>query len=250
MMVSAVISANTLSAAVDAAVRDLVSARHWDEASLINLPLIFPSGSFVTVKLTPSAGGARVSDGGFAFREIESIGAQRSFPRIASDIATREGLLTNRREIYVEVPVDQIQRAICEVAVSSWQVADKIYSRAADAEEADIEEYLRDRLVAVFGQRMRPEPKMIGASTSEWEFSAVLDLDGRPAVFQAVANHPNAVFRTSTAFHDLAALDSAPACVSVVRSKAALGARFGILAQAGRVIEEGDPSDVFARAAA
>jgi hypothetical protein len=41
-----------------------------------------------------------------------------------------------------------------------------------------------------------------------------------------------------------------PNLVSVVRSKAALGSRFNILAQAGKVIEEEQSDDVYLQAAA
>jgi hypothetical protein len=69
-------------------------------------------------------------------------------------------------------------------------------------------------------------------------------------VFQAVTNYPVAVFRASTAFHDLAALDNPPSLISVIRSKAEMGKNYSILAQAGRVIEIGQNDDVFLRAAA
>ena len=69
-------------------------------------------------------------------------------------------------------------------------------------------------------------------------------------MFHAVSNHPNAVFKTSTAFHDLANLDNAPKLVAVVRDKAALGSRLALLAQAGRVIEGEQPDEVYLRAVA
>ena len=53
----------------------LVSCRNWGDASFISLPMVYPSGSFVTVRMTHISGGIRVSDSGFAYREAESFGA-------------------------------------------------------------------------------------------------------------------------------------------------------------------------------
>ena len=80
--------------------------------------------------------------------------------------------------------------------------------------------------------------------------SAIVCLSGKSAVFQAVSERAGSVYRTSAAFHDLALLEHPPTLVAVVQSKAALGTKLGLLAQAGRVIEQGQSDDVFRRAAA
>jgi hypothetical protein len=252
-MAVAALQVVSVAEAADAAAAALVSVRHWGGSSFINLPLIYPSGSFVTVKLEQVGREAiRVSDNGFAYRELESIGVQRSFAKTANSIAEAESLEVNKRAIFVDVPHAQLSRAICDVAIASWQVADRIFSRAAEEDEAEIEDYLRQRLASVFGADHvnAEQAKIVGASTSEWEVSAVVELPNRVAVFHAVSNHSNSVFRTSTAFHDLAALDNPPSLTAVVRSKAALGPKLNLLAQAGNVIEEDQPNNVYLRAAA
>jgi hypothetical protein len=70
------------------------------------------------------------------------------------------------------------------------------------------------------------------------------------AVFQAVGNHANSIYRASTAFHDLSELPNPPIRIAVVKDKAALGAKLNMLAQAGRVIEDEQPDDVYVRAVA
>ncbi|MBC6402284.1 MAG: hypothetical protein GDA39_02190 [Hyphomonadaceae bacterium] len=61
----------------------LVSVKSWGDASFLGLPMTYPGGSFVTVRLTHTNGGVRVSDSGFAFRELESFGVSRGFSRTA-----------------------------------------------------------------------------------------------------------------------------------------------------------------------
>jgi hypothetical protein len=252
MMLNFGVTRDTIGTIADAVARGLVSVRRVGDSSFINLPLIYPSGSAVTVRLDRVAKGVRVSDNGFAYRELESFGAQRSFGKTATGIAETEAIEIGRRTVFVDVPIDEIERAICDVAAVSWQIADRIVGRLADEESADIEEYLRERLVSVFAANLKkpPEHKIVGASSNEWDVSAVIQLPGGTAVFHAVSNHPNAVFKTSTAFHDLANLDNAPKLVAVVRDKAALGSRLALLAQAGRVIEGEQPDDVYLRAVA
>lgn len=113
------------------AAEDLVHVSHRGGFSYINLPIFLPSGSAATVRISRVAGGFRVDDGGFAYRELESIGAERSFARTARKFAAREGLETDRSIICVTVPADGLVRAIGDVAMASYAVADDVYRRAA-----------------------------------------------------------------------------------------------------------------------
>jgi hypothetical protein len=233
------------------AAASLVSVKDWGSSSFISLPLIYPGGGFVTVKLERvKSGTIRVSDNGFAFRELESIGAQRSFGKMAPGIIEPLSVEVDRRRVFVDVAFDQVERAICDVAIASWQIADRVVGRAAEQDEIEIQEYLKDRLVSIFGtEKVEPDYKLVGPSTTEWDVSAVVKLSDHMAVFHAVANQPYSVFRTSAAFHDLANLPKPPTLTSVVRSKQAMGAKFALLAQAGRVIEEEQDDKVYLSAA-
>ncbi len=236
--------------AVDMAVAELLRVRKWGDTTYINLPLIFPGGSFATVRVNPAPGGFYVDDGGFAYRELESVGAERSFGRTAAKIAEDKELEVSRRSIVAHASPEELACAICDVAMASWEVADKVYSRLSEG-EAEIEDYLRERLVSIFGAtKVDDAHKIVGSSTNEWEVSAIAHIDGGLAVFQAVGNHANSIYRTSAAFHDLAELPSPPRLVAVVKDKKALGPKLIILSQAGRVIQSDQPDDDYWRAAA
>ncbi len=228
-----------------------MTVRNWGASNYVTLPLAYPSGTLVTVKIDPVPNGLRVSDNGVAYREVESIGAQRSFARRAPIIAEEASLETNRRAIFADIPPEQLTAAIIDVAAASKLIADQIYSRVSESEEAEISGHLHERLIAIFGaSHFVADAKLKGSSTNEWEMSAVVHLPNREVVFQAVSGHANSVFRTSTAFHDLGALMKPPTLVAVVRNKQALGPKYSMLAQAGRVIEDSQPDDVFLKAAA
>src|SRR5215469_16511632 len=119
-MVNFAVKDGRVSRTVEEAVRDLLQVRHWGDSSFISLPLIYPSGAFVTVKVDQSKGGFLVSDNGFAYREVEALGAQRSFSKTAQTIAGYDQLSVGKRVIFVEGASEtELVRAVCDVAKAS-----------------------------------------------------------------------------------------------------------------------------------
>ncbi|GGK53787.1 hypothetical protein [Salinarimonas ramus] len=228
----------------------LVTVKNYGDASFISLPMVYPSGAFVTVRLGYAAGGIRVSDSGFAYREIESFGAMRSFANTARTIAEEHDVEAGRREVFVDVPVEHVERAIFDVSAASKAIADRIVANASQAAEIAIEEMLQERLERVFPAAVEFRGRLAGASATEWDLTAIARPNGRVAVFHAVPNYPVAVFKASTAFHDLAALPDPPSLIAVVRSRAEMGPANALLAQAGRVIEIDQADEAFSQAAA
>ncbi len=241
-----------VASAARAALDDLVAVRTWGGSSYVNLPLIFPDGSQVTVKIDPMGDGVRVSDNGFAYRLLENIGAERSFARAARTASAGEELSVTTRTIFVDVPEHAIARAICDVGVASWNVTDRVFGRIADQESDEIEGYLRSRLASIFADRFLPEAHQLrGLSTTDWEVSAVVKNGPTLVVFQAVANHPNSIHKATASFLDFANLENPPHLVAVVKDKSAFGPKLTLLGQTGgRVIEEEQPDETYIRAAA
>lgn len=237
--------------AAEVAARELVKVTHWGDSSFLNLPLIYPDGSSVTVKIDRVQGGLRVSDNAFAFRLVEGIGAHRSYARCAKAVAERADLCVEHRMIYADVSPDFLVPAICEVAAASWQVADRIFENAADAESEELEATLRDRLAVIFPGRLERETLVTGASSHKWEVSAVVRLDSGLAVFQAVGSHMSSVNKASTSFLDFGNLQQPPHLVAVVREKRTMAEKLTLISQAGgRVIEQEQPDAAYLRAAA
>ncbi len=241
----------TVAKAVKDAVADLMRVSAWGDFAYVNLPVFMPSGAPATVRVRATPDGFEIDDGGYAYRELESVGAERSFPKEAAKAAGEEELETDRRRIFVKIPRGELTRAICDVGLASRNVAANVYSRIADEDVSEIEDYLRDRLSEVFaGSRIESNERLKGASTKGWEMSAVVHHPSGLLVFQAVATQANSVNRASTAFHDLAELPNPPTRVAVVKDKGALGPNLNILSQAGRVIQSDQPNADYLQAAA
>jgi hypothetical protein len=250
MIASFMVNSPSFKDAVEAASKELVRAHQVGETFYINLPMIYPDGSFVTVKVDRVEGGVLVSDAGFAYREAEDVGANRSFRRTAKRYAEDMDVSVGDRLIYVRVPIDQIERAICDVGSVSWQTATTINNRSLDEDDVQLSEELTSRLKTVFGaDKVREDEKPIGYSTTEWPVSAVVTVDGHKTIFQAVGDHPNSIYRASTAFRDIAAAKKTVTLVSFVRSKAALGPKLSLLAPS-RVVEESQSDEQIRKAAA
>lgn len=233
------------------AVGELVSIQQSGETLFISLPMFFPSGAAATVAVYKSRGGFIVSDYGFAYRELEAIGAERSFSKAATSASENEAVEKDRRRVFTNADPDDLSRAISDVATASWRIVTKVYDdRRSDEDEAALEDELTAKLVSLFGvERVKTGEKPRGLSGTEWGVSAIVEQDNARTIFHAVSNHPGSVYRANSAFHDLSGTKSPPRLVAVVRSLEALGSRLGVLSQAGKVIEESVSGDVFRKVA-
>ena len=236
--------------AVELAVSGLVRSKRVNGVWYVNLPMLYPDGSYVTLRIDEAPGGFRVSDAGFAYREAERVEGTRSFRRIANAVAERGDISVGERSLFVVVPSDEIERAIADVSEASWRVADRICHRVWDSDDEELPESLRERLTTLFGSdRLEEGAKLKGSSTNEWPVSAIVRFADHTAVFQAVHDHANSIYKAATAFRDLSQLPNPPRLIAVVRSKEAIGNRLTLLAP-GRVLEEDQPDALFLRAAA
>ncbi|QTH23724.1 hypothetical protein HRJ34_09575 [Rhizorhabdus wittichii] len=239
-----------LATATERAARELVSCRHWGGSSYVTLPLVGPDGSSIIIRVTQDMLGFKIDDAGATHRDLQRLGLERSFTRTAASvIGENEVSINDSALVTFATGPDDLGQAIMEVGLTAWSIMDRIYDRLDDASEDEIAQDLRVRLANIFGSSLEDKQTIGGLSTTLWSVSAILHVDHKLAVFQAVTDHANSVYRASAAFHDLASLPDPPALVAVVKDKAQLGPKLSILSQAARVIEQSQPDDVYRRAA-
>ena len=236
---------------VETVARDLVRLQRVNGSSFINLPMLYPDGSSVTVRIDPVATGLRVSDNGFAYREAEDANAVRSFGQNKKGIADEFGVEIRQKTIYTDTSREGLYEAVCDVAAASWQIAARVYSRLVDDGEQELEEEVSDRLKKLFGAEQVQENKEVpGASSVGWPVSALVSFSDHKTIFQAVGDHPNSINRSATAFRDFSLLPKPPRLVAVVRDKKALGARASLLTQSmAKIVERGFEDDQWRAAA-
>ncbi len=103
----------------------------------------------------------------------------------------------------------------------------------------DDDEILFERLASVFGRdKVRHKVDFVGASNTAWSVSSVVRSGDKTTVFEPVSEHHASISAVFAKFADLAALESAPQRVAVVRKREALGTRLTLLASTAKVIEQ------------
>lgn len=233
------------------ALGELVTVRRVNGVPFVSLPICYPDGSFVTVRIDPAPGGYRVSDAGFAYHEAMDMGfSKAAFSRTANKIKESVDFEVDNRVVFEVSEPENLSAAISDVAEGSWRIASKFGERyEEESNEEGIIEALTNRLGTIFGEKnVELSPTILGASTTDWKMSAKVLIGKRLTIFQAVGSNPNSIFRASTAFRDLANRDDAPGLVAVVTDIGELGTRKPLLAPA-RIILANDNDDMYRRAA-
>jgi hypothetical protein len=233
-------------------VDDFVTMRSSGDAHFISMPIFYPDNTPVTIKIEPMTSSSLyfVSDGGFGFHEVESIGYENSFTKTAKKYAEEYDLEVEKGIIFSKVEEAYLYRTICDIAKISWQTVSKIYKNA-EKDEVIFEQELRARLFKIFGsEKVSQEHVIMGSSSVDWNVTGIVNVNGHLAVFLAVSEHSASINKASAAFHDIAALeDNPPILISVVKDKKALGKKLALLSHTSKVIDEGQSDDVFKRAA-
>lgn len=244
-------SGGSVHAAVESILGTLTAVRHWPDCSFVNLPLIYPGGDNVTVRIDRVKGGFRVSDNGFAFRQAEAFGSEDSFARLAKLVVDEVEIERGSQAIFADVEIEALYSAVCDVSAASWRVAERLCVEADEDDASEDDELLTLKLRAIFGSSsVEEKPRLIGASTNPWPMTAMVHYHGKLAAFQMVVGSAYSVYRTSSAFSDIADLEKPPGLVAVVSNIGSLGKKLGLLSRMGRVIEQSQPDADYVRAAA
>jgi len=225
---------------VENAIRELISVAHFQAGSIVNMPVLYPSGASVVLELTAQGDRVRVGDRGGGYQEAEYNNATRSYRSFAARAAADAGIQFNGRDIFVaDVPMDRIAGAMSVVACSSAQAAAFCAYKTVERHEKLAREALYDKLTAVFGvDGFLREVPMIGASNHEWRVDAAIKRDHAFTVFDSVSNVYVSAVGTAAKFHDLARIEFAPRRIAVVSSHADLGDWSGVIASAADAVIE------------
>lgn len=227
-------------AGVKNAVEGLVRASAWGNAYLISVPLVYPSGTTVGIKVVPSKGGYVVTDAGLGFREAEGFEAQRSFGAHAGRIKDQVGVeYTSDHEFQMFATARQLASAIRRVSYASHRSAVKSFHSLPEACEQEIGAALFQRLRETFGkENVAGDLKLAGASNIEWPFAAQVLQGVRRIVFDVVSPQWTSVVAAKSKFSDVRHLGPNTVPVAVVDSIDAMGKWLPLISQEAEVIED------------
>jgi hypothetical protein len=229
-----------VSANIETAIRNLISAEHFVAGSLVTMPVLYPSGSSVVLEITFQQGRYFVSDRGGGHHEAELMGVSRGFAREAERIAEDAGIRFDGRDMFVaEVGLDVLPGAMEVVANSSQMAVAFCAMRASERTERDARDILYHRLKEVYSNReVVKDAEVLGSSSHKWKIAALVREGGTTSLFEPVTNHYTSVVGIAAKFHDLARLENQPRRIAVVRNITALGDFIGVISPAASSIIE------------
>jgi hypothetical protein len=232
--------------------RALVKISSREEAARLSLPLLYPGGSMVGVEISRLRSGFLVSDAGGARREAGLMGGERSFQRIAPEVAERFAIRFDHNMMFdIDVSEPELLPAVVAVANAAKTAVENTSIHLSTVEHADYRAYLWDRLESAYGQKaFRREPVRFKGSTELLTFDAGIRVDDTFALFELVAPHINSVNSAVAKFLDVKDLgeEAAPHRVAVLTNKERTP-RLPVLGRTARLLSV-DSSDEDYRAAA
>lgn len=242
-------SPSPLSAIADEAARALISVRPGPGADArVMLPVLYPSGSFVTLRI---GGGPRefvITDDGSAAQEADMAGATEFFHRAAKEVAERTGVKFDGNALFeIEAPADNLPGFMAIVADASRRAAQLVAERHAERLDRRLKVGLAARLKEVFGEALIDvRPQVSGASTHAWPFDAAARLAGRTLLFAAVTPSAVSVSSAYLKLDDVKRLGDGPRTVAVLTRPAAFREdQRLILGRAALLVDASASNDAF-----
>jgi hypothetical protein len=230
--------------AIAEAIQSLVSHEQVNGETYITLPLLYPSGTSVVVRVRVDGDSYFVSDMGMGWSEVEMMGgSQHLYNGIGKKIADASGVGFDTHAFFVlQIRNEQLVGAVITIGNCSLEAAMQSAFSIAERREREENDRLYARLVTLYRPRHIDVAKEViirGASDHEWRASILATRDVlHRTMFEAVSNHGNSISAVATKFLDIGRSVSAPDRIAVVKSKRELGNFLGIIAPVStRVIE-------------
>jgi hypothetical protein len=244
------VASATIKEIAEQVARALVKITEHNGTARISLPLIYPGGSMVAVELSKWRDSFLVTDAGIARREAGLMGGERTFLRIAKEVAERFGVRFDHNMIFqLEVSGDDLVIVVAAVANAAKTAVEETAMHLAVVQHADYRASLWNRLEVIHGKDKVQRKIKLKGSSDKWEFDAAVKRGERLAVFEIVVPNANAVNSAVTKFLDIRDLGKgAPARVAVLTNKDATP-HLPVLARTAKALSIDASEEAFRRAA-
>jgi hypothetical protein len=238
-------------AVVDTVAKEIVTTEHFGSASIIKVPLLYPSGAGAVIQITQAGDKYFVCDMGMGHQEAALIGAGTLYMNSARPLADQFGIRFDNQSFFItEASRSQLASAVTIVANCSVEAASMSAMKAAERRFEEDSDTLYKRLVRVFPKaEIARDAEFVGSSTHRWPISAVVTHGSNVALFEPVNKHHTSVVNAAVKFNDIARLENPPQRIAVVRQKEELGNYLNVLRQAADVIEYKVADDTILRLA-
>lgn len=248
--VSSLIQSKTLQEIANEVARALITIGGDNDLARLSLPLLYPGGSTVTVEINRLRDGFLVTDAGTARREAGLLGGERTFIRLAGEIAERFGVRFDRNMFFeMEVSIDELVVVVSAIANAAKSAVESTAMHMAAVEHADARAVLWDRLGSIYGGKHIQRKVKVRGSSDSWEFDAAVQMKDRMSVFEIISPNANAVNSAVTKFLDVRDIGvNDPNRIAVVTRRDQTP-HLPVLARTAVVIPIDAPNDAFLKAA-
>ncbi|CDX33698.1 hypothetical protein MPLDJ20_170025 [Mesorhizobium plurifarium] len=232
---------------------DLVRLRHSPRGGIITVPVLFPSGSHVTILVSFNGERCLISDDGSAFAEADMMGASEIFRRIARSVASEVGVKFNSFEIFeAEVGAETATGMVAIIADTARRAVELTAERLAKRLEVEARTSVVDKLISVFGKsHVSIDAAISGASAHGWVVDALVRTSSATIAVETVTPSPTSVSSAYVKLDDIRRLESAPRTVAALRNRTAFGSdQLLILGRTARLIDLAATSHEYERLAA
>lgn len=228
-----------LESRVSDALKRIASVRTLEGRTVMNVPVMYPSGATTTVEIEMNGGNCWVSDMGHGLVEAEYMGAQGFYTKSAKDVASQHGVQFDGNSIFaLWVPVARLEAAIVCVANSSCQAAQSAILSASEQKATKKNDEIFERIKAVFGKSIVSKSVEIQGRHAHWDAkNVVIFPDRRKAVFEFMTSNPNSVSSKFLMFSDILKADDGVSLNAVVSKASKLNSKGQMIADVANVIE-------------
>lgn len=230
--------------------RALVRISARDDVARLSLPLLYPGGSMVGVEICRYHDGFLVTDAGTARREAGLMGGERTFVRVAGEIADRYGVRFDRNMIFeMEVKQDELVVVVAAVANAAKSAVESTAMILASTEHADARADLWEKLDRIYGHSTIERKAKVRGSSDSWEFDAAVNVQGHLALFEVISPNANAVNSAVTKFLDIKDMGSSAHKRIAVLTKKDKTPHLPVLGRTATIIPITAPLEAFRAAA-
>lgn len=192
---------------VEESLRQMFAVREDDGQVILSVPVQYPSGSLCTVEISGGGESVWVSDRGLGFLEVEMMGADGGYSRIARREATLRGVSFDGRSIFgVNIPVSQLAAGIVAVANASVSAAAETIRVEQEKQIAESQTLIYERVQLAFPNAEIAHQLEISGSRSQWTVHNVVRESDQIGIFEPTTNHPNSISAKYLMFSDLASI--------------------------------------------
>lgn len=230
--------------ALDDAVRSIVTTSLVLGRYRINMPLLMPSGSAATVTVWPEGQGETfmVTDDAASLFEIESGAfSEMIFSRVAKERSPKYGASFDGASMfYLRVSGDRLRGAIIAMANLMKEVVDETILRSINQKAKRIDLELWEKLENAFeGASVERRVHLLGESTAEHEFTALVKTERGSVVFDTFSPQGNSVNSVYVKMSDIGRSEHPPRGIAVTRRTAEIGPKLNLITSVAEVIEIG-----------